>query len=187
MLPKNKRRWFWLLLILAVPAAAPLVFFLPLALIVGSNMIGAFIGPVNFFNSASYIPADAEVQGTYQLSIKDSRNTENADFKIPDDSEFTLGPNHQLEVHDLPSFTDFGKPAGCAYNGTGKWLISGAEDSVTLSLNITKVAPEKPGHLPSCAPYYLGDFAVIGHSRPYRFWYYIDDPDLGEGLAYNLR
>lgn len=182
---RNKRRWLWL--ILGIPAALILVFFLPFALIVGSNMIGAFIGPVNFFNSASHIPADAEVQGTYQLSIKDSRNTENSDFKIPDDSGFTLGPNHEFEVHDVPGFDGFGKPIGCAYNGTGRWLIRGYNLSIMLDMNITKVFPPAPGHLPSCPPQYFGEFAVLGHSRPYRFWYYTDDPDEDQGLLYKLR
>ncbi len=182
---KNKRRWRWL--ILGIPAALVLVLFLLFALIVGSHLIGAFIGPVNFFNSASHIPADAEVQGTYQLSIKDSRNTENSDFKIPDDSGFTLGPNHSLEVHDLPNFNGFGKPAGCAYNGTGKWLIFGSGSSIRLTLNVTTVLPAKQGHLPSCPPKNFGGFAILGHSRPYRFWYYTNDPDEGQGLLYKLR
>ena len=176
-----------MLLISGIPVAVFLVLALPIMLIVGSNLIGAFVGPVNYFNSARRIPADAEVLGAYQFSAKDSRNTENPDFKIPGDSRFILGPNHQLEVHDLPKYDALGKPAGCAYNGKGKWRIDGPADSIMLNMDITTVLPAEPNHLPSCPPYYFADFAVLGNSRPYRFWYYIDDPDSGEGLEYKLR
>jgi hypothetical protein len=56
-----------------------------------------------------------------------------------------------------------------------------------LDMNITTVLPAPSGQLPSCQPANFGSFAVLGHSRPYRFWYYIGDPDEGEGLMYKLR
>jgi len=182
---QRRKRWLWLLLIPGVPAAVLLVLFLPFALIAGSQMMGAFFGPVNVWNSTSKMPAEADIQGHYQISESDSRNTvKDYGLRVPADSGFMLGANHVLEVHNLPKFDGFGKPAGCAYNGTGRWSLYKNPAEIELDLNITTVSPTEGESLPSCPPEHFGAFAVLGHSKPYRFWYYVDDPDLDEGLTY---
>jgi hypothetical protein len=181
---RNRKRWLWLLLI---PAAILCVLILPFALIVGGHLAGALVGPVNVWNSTSRIPSEAEIAGRYQYSKNGSVNDEDPTVKISDDSGFTLGQDHDLEVHNLPKLDGFGKPSGCAYNGTGKWSLWGNRAGVMLDMKITTVLLPRPGYLPSCEPASFRNFSVLGKSRPYRFWYYIGDPDEGEGLVYRLR
>lgn len=187
-MPQGKRkRWLWLLLIPGIPAAILCVLLLPFALMAGSQMMGALIGPVNVWNSTSKVPAEADVEGQYQLSKPEVVNAGNSTVRIPGDSGFVLRANHELEVHDLPKFDGFGSSSGCAYNGTGRWSLDPNPAGVVLSLNITTVLPAGTGDLPSCGPEYFGAFSVLGHSKPYRFWYVIGDPDSDQGLLYKLR
>lgn len=183
---KTNKKWLWLL-IPGIPAAVLCVLFLPLALMMAGHLGGALFGPVNVWNSTDRMPSDTDVIGSYDYSESGSVNDEDPRVTVPSDSGFTLGPNHDLEVQNLPKLDGFGRPTGCAYNDTGKWGIAGNGGGFSLSMNITAVLPANPGNLPSCDPEYFGDFEVLGKSRPYRFWYYIDDPDTGEGLLYELR
>lgn len=185
-MPRNgKKRWLWLLLIPVGAICLPLLLFI--AMMVGSEMMGALIGPVNIFNSTTHIPAEADIAGHYQLSKKDSRDSENESGPVSEDSGFTLRPDHELEVRDLPDFGGFGGPPLCSYNGTGKWRLDENSASVMLNMDITTVLPAKSGGLPSCKPANFGSFAVLGRSKPYHFWWYIGDPDSDEGLVYKLR
>jgi hypothetical protein len=186
MSQRDRKRWLWLLLIPAIPAAIVCVVLLPLALIVGGHVVGALVGPVNVWNSTTHIPPDAEIEGHYQISKDDSINIKNLNVEIPSDSAFTLGPDHRLEVHNLPNFDQYGKATGCVHNGTGKWDLYQSPSGVMFGMNITTVVPTKLGD-PSCGPANFGSFAVLGRTRPYRFWYWIDDPDLGKGIMYKSR
>lgn len=186
MLRMTKRKWLWLL-IPGIPVAVLCVFFLPLALIVAGHLGGALFGPVNVWKSTTRMPSDADIVGSYHYSESGSVNDEDPHVTLQGDSGFTLGPNHELEVHNLPKLDGFGKASGCAFNGTGKWSVSRAGDMLSLDMNLTAVLPANPGNPPSCHAEYFGDFAILGKSRPYRFWYVTGDPDSGAGLLYKLR
>lgn len=84
---------------------------------------------------------------------------------------------------DLPAFGGFGKPRDCNYNGTGHWSIDGSGGDITLTLDIEEVSPALKGNLSPCGKDALSLFVLLGHSAPYHFWYYIDDPDEWRGLT----
>jgi hypothetical protein len=185
MPPANGKRWLWL--IPGIPAGILLLLLLPIALIAGGNVAGSFFGPVNVWNRTTQIPPDADVAGVYRYSEGGSVNDPDFHVMVPDNSSFTLKPNHELVVHNLPKLDGFGKPTGCAYNGTGKWGIGGNGEGFSLNFDVTSALPANPGDLPSCTPEHFGAFDILGKSRPYRFWYVIGDPDTGEGILYKLR
>jgi hypothetical protein len=84
----------------------------------------------------------------------------------------------------LPAFDGFGKPLECNYNGIGHWVTDGSSTNVTLTLDIDKPLPAEKGNLRSCDEESLSLFAVLGHAKPYRIWYWIGDPDEWHGLSY---
>jgi len=98
-----------------------------------------------------------EIVGYYRLSKDTGRAPQGA--ILSEHSGFRLGADHKLEIFELPAF----------------------------DLIIDLSSPAWPGGRPSCAPAALGLFEFLGHSRPYRIWYYIGDPDSEQGLTYVLQ
>jgi hypothetical protein len=171
------------LLLLLIPAAIVAIAVILVA-VMGSRALALVAGPVNIFNAPWHAPSATEIAGYYRLSKETNRPPEGN--KLPRNAGIRLGKDHVLEITDVPSFGDFGAQPKCNYNGTGKWGFGG--EGVKLYLNIDASTRSQPGDLPSCAPAGLyGVFDVLGHSRPYRIWYWIGDPDSEQGLTFELQ
>jgi hypothetical protein len=178
-----KRKWLWLLLIPAgVIIVAIAIPFLLMAMLIGTRLLSAVAGPVNFWNTTRHLPPMADFAGYYKLSERSWKDSKKLDAEVSRASGFRLGADHRMEVIDLPAFDGFGQPAHCSYNGTGVWRWY-EDGEVTLTLDI-KARTTSTGNRPSCDSTSLGGLTLLGHSPPYRFWYYVGDPDDEQGLTY---
>ncbi len=174
------KRWLWLL----IPAGILGSPFLLMAMLVGSRLVSALVGPVNVWNITKHVPPVADLAGEYGPPGRAGRGQQRDLFS--DRIEFRLGPDHRAEVFDLPAYDGSGTPLECAYRGRGDWMVWEAGD-VTISIDIKEVAPAPLGAKPTCRPTSLGLFQLLGHSSPYKLWYYIGDPDEGTGLTFVRR
>jgi hypothetical protein len=135
--------------------------------------------------ASCHTPDATEMAGYYRLSKENSRIPKGT--ILPGDSGFSLGKDHRFEMTDVPSFGDLGAQPNCYYDGTGKWGLRDDGEGVMLYLTIDELTPV-PGHRPLCGRAGLfGVFEVLGHSRPFRIWYTIGDPDREQGLTYELQ
>ena len=176
-----RKRWLLLLLIPVGIAAIP---FLVFGMFIGTELLSMVAGPVNIFNTPRRAPSATEIAGYYRLSKKRDRAPTGA--TLSEHSGIRLGADHRLEMTDVPSFADPGERPTCNYNGTGKCSFSD-DGEARLDLNVDESTPPRPGDLPSCGAAGLWLFEVLGHSRPYRIWYGIGDPDSEQGLTYELQ
>ena len=168
------------LVLLAVP-------FLLLALFAGPAIQTILMGPVNIWNATKSAPPAVDLAGYYQLTDKDRKVLSQRGVSFSNQSGFKLAADGSLTVVDLPSFDGFGNEANCHYNGTGHWSLDDSGMEIHLVPDIEASIPAPPGALSSCGRDSLGLFAVLGHSVPYRFWYWTDDPDTWNGLTYIRR
>jgi hypothetical protein len=173
-------------LLIAVGALALLPVLL-IGMMIGTRILSIVFGPVNIWNSVHRNLADANLAGTYQLSEKSRTDLENMGIFTVAQSGFTLHPDHTMEIVDVPALDGFGDPRHCSHNGTGTWNVYSPSGQVSLGLGVAEGDPPPGAKSPSCLPKnsYLLSFQVLGHSVPYRFWYYIGDPDEDQGLTYS--
>jgi hypothetical protein len=165
-----------------IPAAIIAVLLLPAALFLGNGALSLVAGPVNTWNTPWRAPGATEIAGYYRISKENNRAPEGT--VLPEHAAITLGADHRLEIIDVPAFDGLGARLDCNYGGAGKWDFRGTN----LFLSIDTVSPARPEDRPVCDPTSLsGVFEVLGHSRPYRLWYYIGDPDSWQGLTFELK
>jgi hypothetical protein len=177
-----RKRWLLLLLIPLGLAAIPVLLF---GMLLGTRLLSIVVGPVNIFNTPRHAPRAGEMAGYYRLSKEARRAPRGA--KLSERSGFRLDADHRFEMTDVPSFGEFGEQPNCYYDVAGKWGLRDDGEGVILYLTMDELTPA-PGDRPLCAPAGLyGVFEVLGHSRPYRIWYGIGDPDSDEGLTYVLQ
>jgi len=181
-----RRKWFWfvsacgLLAIIAGLAllAAGLVL-VPAGLLLASRFVGLLVGPVNVWNNTWQTPEDAALTGHYKL----------AQARLPGNSlqpgvaGIRLFADHRAEVTNFPSFSSSGQVEPCVYDGTGDWTLDKHLGTrVTIYFTATKV---RASASPVCARTPPGGiFNLLGHSPPYRMWYYVTDPDEDMGLLF---
>ena len=179
---QGKKEWRWLLLIPAgILSMPPLL----IAMLMGTRLLSIVAGPVNIWNSTWHVPPVADTAGYYGLSKTEWAGLKPNEGLVSRRSGFRLNPDHRVEVIDVPAFDGFGEPLNCNYNGTGDWRLDQG-GGVTLTVSI-RVSTPSPIGKPSCDPISLSLFQLLGHSPPYRFWYYIGDPDEETGLTYFRR
>ena len=177
---KADLRWMqWIpLALLAVP-------FLFIALFAGPAIQSLLVGPVNIWNATMSEPPGPDLAGYYQLTDKDRKRLLQRGVNVSDQSGFKLAADHSLAVIDLPSFDDFGNSAKCHYNGTGHWRTESGSLETELTLDIDEAVLLTSW--PNCGQYGLGGFVILGHSTPYRVWFWTEDPDQWNGLTYIRR
>jgi hypothetical protein len=176
-----RKRWLLLLLIPVAIVAVPVLLF---GMLIGTRLLSMVAGPVNIFNTPGHAPSAAEIAGYYRLS-KDVNRAPRGGI-LSERAGFSLGSDHRLEMTEMPAFDGFGESLNCDYNGTGSWSSS-SDGDVQLYLSIETSTPSRPGKQTSCGATGSGGFEVLGHSRPYRIWYWIGDPDSEQGLTYELQ
>jgi len=171
----------WLLLLIPVGIlGSP---FLLMAMLIGSRLLSALIGPVNVWNITKHVPPVADLAGEY--GGPDPAGRGKLHDGLSDHSGFRLSADRRAEVFDLPAYDVSGTPLPCVYRGMGNWMALEVGD-VTISIDIKELAPAPPGAKPSCDTKNLG-FQLLGRSPPYKLWYYIGDPDEDTGLTFVRR
>ncbi len=81
-----------------------------------------------------------------------------------------------MTVANLPA--NFGTST-CTLSGTGSW--AGPDDD---GIRLTVVSDEHPG---SCKTGSYAGLELAGHSRPYRLYWIVGDPDSGTGVWFRRR
>jgi hypothetical protein len=176
-MPKRGFQW-WLIpagfvgLVVAIPV-------LLLLMLIGTRLLGIFIGPVNIWNTTWHAPSAAELAGDYGVGEAILQDRTASEAMRSGSTGFRLYADHRMEIFGLPDFDGFSSPRACSYNGTGTWSATETSD-VRLNLDVRDTVPG------SCGPFSL-EFSVIGHSAPYRIWLGAGDPDNGTGIMFVRR
>ena len=131
-----------------------------------NNLAGALFGPPALWNRPWNTPARSDLQGNY---VESARHLDD-DRSLPA-ATLVLFSNGSMTVAHLPA--DYGTSA-CTLSGTGTW---GGPDDDGLRLMVT--SDLRPGSCPSGS--YAG-LEIAGHSRPYRLYWIVGDPDSGTGV-----
>lgn len=160
---KRFSNWWLLALVPATLIGLPVLL---MGLFMANNLAGALFGPPALWNRPWNTPARSDLQGNY---VESKRH-------LDDDRPFTaatlaLSPNGSMTVANLPA--DYGSLA-CTLSGTGTW--GGPDDD---GLRLTVISDLLPSSCPSGS--YAG-LAIAGHSKPYRLYWIVGDPDSGTGV-----
>jgi hypothetical protein len=154
-------KW-WLVPVLIVCSPVLLTFFL-----LGNNLAGAIFGPPAIWDVPYHHPSQDDLAGKY---VEKERHWDRA--KTGPDALFELKRDGTMTVRDLPA--DFGM-SQCVLSGFGTWRTSGGQD---IGLDFT--SDGAPGICES--GWYASALEVAGHSKPYRLYWVLGDPDSGTGI-----
>lgn len=161
---RDVSKW-WLLLvaalvILGVPMLLGLFF-------LGNNLAGAILGPPAIWNRPSHSPGRDELAGRY---VETKRNWDR-EQKGPD-AMLDLKIDGTMTVSNLPE-DDI--DSTCNVSGSGSW--GGPDENMRIDLIVTSVAGPA-----SCAPDTYPLMEIAGHSKPYKLYWVLGDPDSGTGV-----
>ena len=167
ILGRQSSNWWLLsippLLFVAAPALLMLFF-------LGNNLAGAVFGPPAIWNRTWHSPPRLDIVGEYSES---ERHLDHDNGRPP--ARLTLGADGSMIVNNLPF--EFGTDS-CILTGKGSW--SGPNEEQEIDLNV--VSDGSPG---SCASDSYSFLQLAGHSRPYRFYWVVGDPDSGTGIWFH--
>jgi hypothetical protein len=131
-----------------------------------NNFAGAMFGPPAIWNRPWQTPPRKDLVGSYMES---ERHLD--DSSPPAAASLTLQADGSMTVGNLPA--NFGTST-CTLSGTGSWK-GPADDGIRL----TVVSDQHPG---SCQSGSYAGLELAGHSRPYRLYWIVGDPDSGTGV-----
>ena len=168
----GKRISNWWLLVL-VPVAVVAFPALLIGFFMVNNLAGALLGPPAIWNRTWHSPSRQDIVGRYSESERHLDDTNPSPA-----ASLTLEANGSMTVENLPTVesqpTGFGQ-INCTLSGTGSW--SGPDE--LQQIDLTLVSDRRPG---SCESGSYGSLELAGHSRPYRLYWTVGDPDSGTGI-----
>ena len=159
---------WWLLLIPPLLIGA-----LPLLLMVffiGNGLAGAIIGPPAIWNRTWHSPPRSEIEGKYSES---GRHLDHPS-ELPAAS-LVLESDGSMTVANLPF--EFGETS-CTISGKGSW--SGPDDEQKIGLNVIS-----DGAAGACRSDSYSFLELAGHSKPYKLYWIVGDPDSGTGIWFH--
>jgi hypothetical protein len=136
-----------------------------------NNLAGAMFGPPAIWNRPWQIPPREDLVGNYMES---ERHLD--DSSPPAAASLTLQADGSMTVANLPA--NFGAST-CTLSGTGSW--KGPDDE---GIRLTVVSDLNPG---SCQSGSYAGLELAGHSKPYRLYWIVGDPDSGTGVWFRNR
>ena|SRR5579863_2906722 len=148
------------LLILASPLLMMMFF-------MGNNLAGAIIGPPAIWNRTWHSPPRSDVEGEYSES---GRHLDQG-IQLPAAS-LSLESDGSMTVANLRY--EFGETS-CTLSGKGGW--SGPDGEQRIGLNVIS-----DGAAGSCGSDFYSGLELAGHSKPYKLYWVVGDPDSGNGI-----
>jgi hypothetical protein len=136
-----------------------------------NNLAGAMFGPPAIWNRPWQIPPREDLLGDYMES---ERHLD--DSSPPAAASLTLQADGSMTVANLPA--SFGTST-CTLSGTGSW--KGPDDD---GIRLTVVSDQHSG---SCESGSYAGLELAGHSKPYRLYWIVGDPDSGTGVWFRKR
>ena len=167
----GKRISNWWLLAL-VPLAVGALPALLMGYFMANNLAGALFGPPAIWNRTWHNPPRQDVVGSYLESERHLDDTAPSSA-----ASLILEANGLMTVASLP--IDFGQIT-CTLSGTGSWR--GPDENQQIDLTV--VSDKNPG---SCESGSYGSLELAGHSKPYRLYWTVGDPDSGPGVWFRKR
>lgn len=137
-----------------------------MGLLMANEFAGAMFGPPAIWNRPWQTPPRKDLVGNYMESerhLDDSSPPATASLSLQADGSMTVG--------NLPA--NFGTST-CTLSGTGSWKVPD-DDGILLPV----VSDQHPG---SCQSGLYASLELAGHSRPYRLYWIVGDPDSGTGV-----
>lgn len=149
------------LLILAQPLLLMMFF-------MGNGLAGAIIGPPAIWNRTWHSPPRSDVVGKY---LESGRHLHDQGNELPA-ANLTLESDGSMAVANLP--LEFGETS-CSLSGEGSW--TGPDYDQQIGLNVTS-----NGAAGSCESGSYSFLELAGHSKPYKLYWVVGDPDSGYGI-----
>ena len=165
---KRFSNWWLLALVPVGLIAAPVLL---MGFFMANNLAGALFGPPAIWNRPWQVPDREELVGPYMES---ERHLDES--RTPAPAGLTLRGDGSMTVANLPA--DFGTST-CTLSGRGSW--AGPDND---GIRLTVVSDEHPG---SCQTGSYAGLELAGHSRPYRLYWIVGDPDSGTGVWFRSR
>jgi hypothetical protein len=131
-----------------------------------NNLAGALFGPPATWNRPWQTPPRKDLVGNYMES---ERHLD--DSSPPAVASLTLQADGSMTVGNLPA--NFGTST-CTLSGTGNW--KGPDDD---GIRLMVISDQHPG---SCQSGSYAGLELAGHSRPYRLYWIVGDPDSGTSV-----
>jgi hypothetical protein len=165
-LGKQLSNW-WLLVLVPIGLIALPV--LLMGFFMANNFAGAMFGPPAIWNRPWNVPPREDLVGHYLESERhlDERRPSAA-------ASLTLQADGLMMVANLPA--DFGTST-CTLSGTGSWKAPDDD-----GLRLTLISDQRPSSCPSGT---YGGLELAGHSKPYRLYWIVGDPDSGTGVWFS--
>lgn len=165
---KRFSNWWLLAPVPVALIAAPILL---MGFFLANNLAGALIGTPAIWNRPWQTPPRKKPVGNYTES---ERHLD--DSSPPAVASLTLQTDGSMTVGNLPA--NFGTST-CTLSGTGSW--KGPDDD---GIRLTVVSDQHPG---SCQSGSYAGLELAGHSRPYRLYWVVGDPDSGTGVWFHKR
>jgi hypothetical protein len=159
---RNISNWWFLAFGIFLVVASPIFL---IGFFAANNFAGAIFGPPAIWDTPRETPKRDDLIGQYS----ETKRTWN-DTGTKTSASVSLLADGTMTVHALPM--DW--PDSCLLSGSGRW--NGPRD---LKLSLTLTLPSTDN---TCK---LGEYeyiALAGHSKPYRLYWVIGDPDSGTGV-----
>ena len=165
---KRFSNWWLLALVPIGLIASPILL---MGFFMANNLAGAMFGPPAIWNRPWQVPPREDLVGNYMES---ERHLDES--RPPAPASLTLQADGSMKVANLPA--DFGTST-CTLSGRGSW--AGPDDD---GIRLTVVSDEHPG---SCRSGSYAGLELAGHSKPYRLYWIVGDPDSGTGVWFRKR
>jgi hypothetical protein len=165
---KQFSNW-WLLAVVPIAVIASPI--LLMGFFTANNLAGAMFGPPAIWNRPWQGSPRADLIGDY---VESERHLDSSGASTS--ASLTLRADGSMTVANLPA--NFGTST-CILSGTGSW--KGPDDN---GIALRVVSDQKPD---SCGSDLYGGLELAGHSKPYRLYWIVGDPDSGTGVWFRKR
>jgi hypothetical protein len=159
--------WWWFLFAPLLCVSIP---FLLLLLIIAGHVGGAVFGPPALWDMPLHTPSRVDLVGSYyETNQGAAAQTDTLHASLD------LNPDGKMTVKALPEDS---VTSTCVMSGAGRWAV--LDGKIDLDYN-------SDGASGSCAS---GDYSfleVAGHSKPYKLYWVLGDPDSGTGIWFKRR
>ncbi|ADW71411.1 hypothetical protein [Granulicella tundricola] len=159
--------WWWFLVVPLLLVCIPFFLFL---LIIAGHIGGAVFGPPALWAIPLHTPSRVDLVGSYFETNQGAAiqaDTLNASLDLNLDGTMT--------VRALPEDS---VTSTCVMSGTGRWKV--LDGNIDLDYN-------SDGASGSCASGGYSLLEVAGHSKPYKLYWVLGDPDSGTGIWFKRR
>jgi|GEM_PF-3317341 len=164
---KHLSKWWLLLFVPVLVLAWPVLL---IGFFAANNLAGAILGPPALWERTLNSPPQAELVGFYAESERHWDRPE-----MSGHATLELHGDGSMNVSDLPND---GITSTCLLSGSGRW--SGPTSTGDLvKIDLVLVAKDAHG---SCAPGSYSFLELVGHAKPYGFYWVLGDPDSGTGI-----